>query len=96
MIKLFEMIKQSTFIKHSELHKYKKSFDELTVTKEGFILRDTRLLKPDTYQDQIISIAYEGHMGIVIYSKQRSYLTNPIQLVGNPSLSNGRRKSGSS
>ena len=65
MLKLSEMIKHNRFLNHCGLDKYKKVFEELTVTKEGFILRDTRLVIPNSFQNQIISIAHEGHLGIV-------------------------------
>ncbi len=65
MIKLSEMIKQNRYLNHYELDRYKKVFEELTVTKEGFILRDTRLVIPNSFQDQIIRIAHDGHLGIV-------------------------------
>jgi hypothetical protein len=40
-------------------------FAELTVSTEGFILRDVRLVIPESLQERIIDIAHEGHLGIV-------------------------------
>ena len=52
------------------LQPYNLVFTELSTTQD-IILRDTRLLIPETLQDKAISLAHEGNMGIV---KTKQYL----------------------
>jgi len=45
-----------------------KSFDrvtnELSITRQGIMLRGTRIVIPTTLQDKMLSLAHEGHLGI--------------------------------
>ena len=54
---------------------FKHVLNELTVTKEGLILRDTRLVIPSSLQLKVMKIAHEGHQGI---SKTKSLLRTKV------------------
>ena len=65
LIKLTEAIKENKIEKDAtELQPYSRVFYELTLTTEGLILRDNRLLIPTSLQTEIIQKAHEGHLGI--------------------------------
>jgi hypothetical protein len=65
LIKLANAIKKNKIDKNNtELQVFSRIFNELTVTTEGLILRDTRLVFPTSLQTEIIQIAHEGHLGI--------------------------------
>jgi hypothetical protein len=59
------MIKDGNFKREKEVQSYSKGFYELTLSPEGFILRDDRLIIPFSLQNKIIDLAHEGHLGIV-------------------------------
>ena len=65
MIKLADCIRGNKLPKSANLEQFAKVFAELTVSHEGFILRDIRLVIPESLQGRIIDIAHEGHLGIV-------------------------------
>lgn len=67
MIKLGAMIKNGHFDPRGdeELQKFAKVFEELTVSIDGLILRDVRLVIPKSLRSTMIDIAHEGHLGLV-------------------------------
>ena len=65
MQKLQNCIRNGKFEDMSGLEPFKKIFEELTVSDEGLILRDVRLIIPEVLKDQIINIAHEGHLGLI-------------------------------
>ena len=58
---------------------FKQVLSELTVTSEGLILRDTRLIIPSSLQSQVLKIAHDGHQGI---SKTKSLLRTKVWFTG--------------
>jgi hypothetical protein len=65
MVKLSRMIKASHFDdREVDVMPFKKVFDELTVTTEGFLLRDTRLVIPSSLRARVVDLAHETHLGI--------------------------------
>ena len=48
-----------------ELNKFRRVLDELSVTEEGLILRNHRIVIPTSLQEQIVNLAHEGHQGII-------------------------------
>jgi hypothetical protein len=58
---------------------YKQVISELTVTKDGLILRDTRLVITNSLQPHVLKIAHEGHQGI---SKTKSLLRTKLWFTG--------------
>ena len=46
-----------------ELNKFRRVLDELSVTEEGLILRNHRIVIPSSLQEQIVNLAHEGHHG---------------------------------
>ena len=63
--KLSEMVKKNRFIKNSGVDEYLKVFNELTVSEEGFLLKNDKLIIPDCLVPDILDLAHEGHLGIV-------------------------------
>ena len=63
--KLSEMVKKKRFIKKSGVDEYSQIFGELTVSEEGFLLKDDKLIIPECLVQQVIDLAHEGHLGIV-------------------------------
>ncbi len=51
-------------IENEEVMKFFKYRDELSVTKQGIILRATRICVPKKLQQKAIDLAHEGHQGI--------------------------------
>ena len=47
-----------------KLQPYKNIHDELTIANNGILLRNARVIIPEKLQDQVITIAHEGHQGI--------------------------------
>jgi hypothetical protein len=43
---------------------YHKLKDELFITNNGILLRDTRIIIPKSLQSRTLAIAHEGHQGI--------------------------------
>ena len=65
LIKLSEAIRTNKIDKNAkDIQSFSRVFNELTVTTEGLILRDSRLVIPMSLQNEIIQIAHEGHLGI--------------------------------
>jgi hypothetical protein len=52
-------------ILNNELEPYAKVFTQLSVTEDGLILKDFKLVIPPCLENDIIEIAHQGHMGIV-------------------------------
>ena len=42
---------------------FERIFDELSATKDGIILRGTRIVLPEALEDQAVRTAHEGHQG---------------------------------
>jgi hypothetical protein len=60
------MIMKSKFDKkNSDTQPYMTVFRDLTLSDDGLILRDNRLVIPSFLQDDILKIAHEGHLGII-------------------------------
>ena len=62
---LTKMIKSDTFSKGRGADKYQKMFKELSLTLEGIILREERVIIPESLTDQVINLAHQGHLGIM-------------------------------
>jgi hypothetical protein len=70
MVKLSQMINASHFDdREVDVMPFKQVFDELTVTTEGFILRDTRLVIPTSLRARVVDLAHETHLGITRIKK---------------------------
>ena len=52
-------------INRAELLQFHKIRQELTVTDSNIILRDTRIVLPNSLRTRAINIAHEGHQGLV-------------------------------
>ena len=48
-----------------ELEPCEKVINEMTITNEGIVLRNHRLVIPKTLRDRVVSLAHIGHQGIV-------------------------------
>ena len=48
-----------------DLASYQRMFHELSVTTEGVILRDTRIVIPKSLHTRTVKLAHGGHQGIV-------------------------------
>ncbi|CAF1014486.1 unnamed protein product [Brachionus calyciflorus] len=57
------MVNKIPFVESQETKKYKNIIEELTVTANGLILRNSKLVIPTSLQKRIIEIAHEGHLG---------------------------------
>ncbi|MFY8166669.1 MAG: RNase H-like domain-containing protein, partial [Sediminibacterium sp.] len=64
LTKLKQMIKDGVYRPCTELKGFSNIFGELTVTDEGLILRDMRMVLPVSLHKKAIQIAHEGHQGI--------------------------------
>jgi hypothetical protein len=49
----------------SQFKSYEKVINELSISKEGLVLRGNRIVIPDSLIDTVLSIAHEGHLGVV-------------------------------
>jgi hypothetical protein len=58
---------------------YAKVMSELTVTAEGIVLRDSRIVVPKALQMEALRIAHEGHLGI---SKTKGLLRTKVWFPG--------------
>ena len=64
--------KNSTDVNYQSLNSFRVIRDELTLHAEGnLLLRDSRLVVPDSLQDCIVEFAHEAHQGI---NKTESYV----------------------
>ena len=66
LIELTKMIRANKLNTNAndEVRKFSKVFDELSVSDEGFIIRDRRLVLPSSLRLQAIRLAHEGHQGL--------------------------------
>lgn len=64
LTKLSNAIKTGIF-NDKELNASAIIHNEFSITNEGLILRDTRLVIPESLLNRVIDIAHEGHLGIV-------------------------------
>ena len=66
LIELTKLIKLNRFNPHKEesTRNFSMVFNELSVSSEGFILRDQRLVLPSSLYTDAIKLAHEGHQGI--------------------------------
>ena len=66
LIQLSKMIKSGNFNPDSnaKVRKFSKIFKELTLTSKGYILRDQRLVLPESMYIDVIKLAHEGHQGL--------------------------------
>ena len=49
----------------SDLQAFKRIEKELSVTEDGIVLRETRIVMPQALREKAVEIAHEGHLGIV-------------------------------
>ena len=68
---MLEEVEENGELARSVEIKFRQVWNELTITKEGLVLRDTCLIIPQKLQAQVLNIAHEGHQGI---SKAKSLL----------------------
>jgi hypothetical protein len=59
--------------------RYMKVFDELSVSEDGKVLRGRRIVIPDSLIDRVLSIAHEGHLGVV---KTKSLMRTKVWFPG--------------
>ncbi len=87
--------------KDAYTHKFQMIQDELSLSTNGILLRNQRLVIPEALQDRIITLAHEGHLGMVktkqllrsrvwfpgLDSKVKAVIRRciPCQAVGGPS-----------
>ncbi len=64
MQKVFQCINSNEFSNEPEILSYKHIKDELSVTNNRILLRDTRMVIPESLQDRAINLAHEGHQGV--------------------------------
>lgn len=64
---------------HSTLIQFSKVKHELSLTQEGLVLRNTRIVIPLSLQKQSIQLAHEGHQGLV---KTKSLLREKVWFPG--------------
>jgi hypothetical protein len=64
LVELKEIIKKSHFVANEKTKAYEKVFNELSLTNTGLIIRDVRILIPDSLQNSVIDLAHQGHQGI--------------------------------
>ena len=57
-----QAIQNNTNLKHSELNQWLK---QMTVTEDGILLRDTRVVIPKALTQRIVNIGHTGHQGMV-------------------------------
>lgn len=63
---LSSMIKKGHFDQdtNAKVRKFGKIFNELTVSNKGYIVRDQRLVIPESMYIDVIKLAHEGHQGL--------------------------------
>jgi hypothetical protein len=62
--KVIQCINSNEFSYEPEILLYYHVKDELSVTNNGILLRDTRMVIPASLQDRAINLAHEGHQGV--------------------------------
>jgi hypothetical protein len=62
---LAEVINMMNGCKHNAPESFEKIKNELSMTRDGLLLRGTRVVVPSKYRRQVIKIAHRGHLGIV-------------------------------
>ena len=62
--KVIQCINSNEFSNEPEILSYKHVKDELSVSNNGILLRDTRMIIPESLQDRAINLAHEGHQGV--------------------------------
>ena len=62
---LLEVSKMIRGLRHEKVGDFERIKNELCETKDGLILRGTRIVIPEKLRGRIIKIAHSGHMGIV-------------------------------
>jgi hypothetical protein len=50
-------------LKNKELVEFKSIFSQLSIAKNGVILKGKQMVKPETLVDQVVKLAHEGHQG---------------------------------
>ncbi len=58
------MVKSSQFVDDESVRPYKHVFNDLSISLEGFVLRNDRLVVPASLQTKMIDLAHEDHLGI--------------------------------
>ncbi len=60
------MVKTGRFDKQDEdVRGFAKVFNELTITGEGLVLRNDKLVIPSGLKEKIVNFAHEAHLGMV-------------------------------
>jgi hypothetical protein len=72
-----------------ELAAYQHMVHELSVTTEGIVLRDTRIVIPKSLRTRTVELAHGGHQGIV---KTKRLIRSRVWFSGNRRPSGAARK----
>ena len=59
----------------NSLHSFANVKDELSVTQDGVMLRDSRIVIPSLLQQKVIDLAHVGHQGII---KMKALLSKKV------------------
>ena len=62
--KVIKSIQNNEFTNDLDIVLFKNIRNDLSVTKQGILVRDTRMVIPESLQNRAIQIAHEGHQGI--------------------------------
>ena len=64
-VELNEVIKMLRGEPYKACSVYERIKSELSLSKEGLVLRGTRIVIPSKFKNKVIQIAHGGHLGIV-------------------------------
>jgi transposase InsO family protein len=87
---LTSMVRSSQYVDDVLVRPYKHVFHDLSISSEGFVLRNDRLVVPASLQPKMIDLAHEGHLGIV---KTKQLLRSRLWFPGIDAMVERRTKS---
>ena len=62
---LVEVVKMVQGKSYKKIESFERVKNEISLAKDGLLLRGNRVVIPEVYQKRVIKIAHSGHMGIV-------------------------------
>ena len=62
---VIKWLQNNDFTDDRNILSYKNVRDELSVTNQGILLRDTRIIIPENLRAKATQLAHEGHQGLI-------------------------------
>jgi hypothetical protein len=83
LIELKKAVMNEQFIRSTDLDRYLKQIDQISIATNGLLLRNNRIIVPKSLKQKVVDIGHNGHLGM---NKTKSLLRSYVWFIGLDSL----------